>query len=423
MVKLGDTIYADYPSPNVNLPQAVSLADYRAKQNEVYSARFGLNLWAGLQATTPIYAMIDDHEVMNDMAGGAPAVGDPRFPETTGLINQTRMFTNGLRAFSEFNAIADRRYAVVGDPRTDGRIDLYRERRYGDVAAIFMVDARSFRDQELPSVANPLDPSEVGAFLFQSFDPRRTMLGQRQLRRLLDGLMAAQSEGVTWKFIFLPEPVQNIGVLAASDRYEGYAAERTRLLKFIDDNGISNVVFVSADIHGTLVNNLTYQMSPFQPQIKTSAFEISAPSVAFDAPFGPSVMDLAGAITLAPGFTLRDSLLTSMGVPDMAAFNALPELIRNKALEGLVNQQIVPLGYDPLGIEAGSGVDARLLQGSYTAVFNYGWTEFQVNPATQILTVTNHGIAPYTAAEMAANPAGVTARTPYIVGRFEVTPR
>jgi phosphodiesterase/alkaline phosphatase D-like protein len=423
MVKLGDTIYADFPSPALDQPQAITLSDYRIKQNEVYSARNGLNFWANLQATMPIYAMIDDHEVMNDMAGGAPAASDPRFPETTGLINQTGMFTNGLRAFSEFNAIADHRYPVIGDPRTDDQVDLYRERRYGDVAATFMVDARSFRDQELPPVTNPLDPQQVGAFLLQSFDPTRTMLSQRQLQRLFDGLMAAQAEGVTWKFIFLPEPIQNIGVLAASDRYEGYAAERTELLQFIDDNAISNVVFVSADIHGTLVNNLTYQLGPFQPQIKTSAFEVVAPSVAFDAPFGPTAMDLAATITLAPGFTLLDSFLMSLGVPDMAAFNALPEQVKNQALEGLVNQQIVPMGYDPLGIEAGSGVDAHLLQGSYTAVFNYGWTEFWIDPVTQALTVTIHGLAPYTAADMAVDPVGVTARTTHIVGQFEVTPR
>jgi len=124
-------------------------------------------------------------------------------------------------------------------------------------------------------------------------------------------------------------------------------------------------------------------------------------------------MDIAATITLAPGFTLRDSLLMNLGAPNMAAFNALPESIRNAALEGLVNQQIVPLGYDPLGIDAGSGINARLVQGSYTAVFDYGWTEFQIGPVTQALTVTSHGVAPYNAVEMVADPAGVVARMPH----------
>ncbi len=45
-----------------------------------------------------------------------------------------------------------------------------------------------------------------------------------------------------------PEPIQNLGVLIAEDRFEGYAAERTQILKFINDQHIDNVVFVTADI-------------------------------------------------------------------------------------------------------------------------------------------------------------------------------
>jgi len=62
-------------------------------------------------------------------------------------------------------------------------------------------------------------------------------------------LLAAQADNVVWKFIAIPEPIQNLGILIASDRYEGYAAERSELLRFIDENNIKNVVFISADIH------------------------------------------------------------------------------------------------------------------------------------------------------------------------------
>jgi phosphodiesterase/alkaline phosphatase D-like protein len=130
----------------------------------------------------------------------------------------------------------------------------------------------------------------------------------------------------------LPEPIQNLGVIAASDRYEGYAAERAALLKFIDDNNISNVVFVSADIHGTLVNNLTYQLGPGLPQIPTNAFEISTGSVAYDAPFGPTVLQLAAAVPVAPGLSLLDVFLAQLGLPNIEAFNALPEIVKNNAL-------------------------------------------------------------------------------------------
>jgi hypothetical protein len=46
----------------------------------------------------------------------------------------------------------------------------------------------------------------------------------------------AQAAGILWKFVFCPEPVQNFVPLGGGDRYEGYAAEGTELLKYIDDS-------------------------------------------------------------------------------------------------------------------------------------------------------------------------------------------
>jgi len=431
-VKLGDTIYADVPTPSVDKPQAETLEDYRLKHAEVYSDHAGLNAWADLQAHTPIYAAIDDHEVTNDFAGGAPASSDPRFVETEGLVNQTTLYNNGLQAFAEYNAIEDLHFDAIGDPRTDGAPDLYRYREFGNDAAFMMLDARSFRDEELPGVANPLDPLQVGAFLALSFGidpvshqplPYRTMLSERQLGRLFADLLYADQAGITWKFVMVPEPIQNLGVLAASDRFEGYAAERSALLKFIDDNDIANVVFVSADIHGTLINNLTYQLGPGFPQIPTSTFEVVTGSVAYDAPFGPTVLALAAGIPVAPGVSLLDVFLAGVGVPDMDTFNSLPGIVKNAALEALVNQQIVPLGYDTIGLQDTSEVDATLLAGGYTAVFSYGWTEFDIDADTQALTVTTYGIDPYTRQDVEADIAGVASRIPVVVSKFVVNPK
>ena len=110
----------------------------------------------------------------------------------------------------------------------------------------------------------------------------RTILGRVQLEELKQDLLAAKQAGITWKFIMVPEPIQNLGPGFAGDRFEGYAKERTEILKFINENQIDNVVFVAADIHGTVVNNLTYQEVPGREQIATNSFEISTGSVAFN---------------------------------------------------------------------------------------------------------------------------------------------
>ncbi|HEY9664524.1 MAG TPA: phytase, partial [Allocoleopsis sp.] len=302
----GDTIYADYPSPALEKPQAKTLDEYRLKHTEVYGQRFGNNFWGDLRATTPILATIDDHEVTNDFQGGedlteATPAAQELFGATSGLVNDSPLYEAGLQAFQEYNPIRDEYYGNTGDDRTAGERKLYRYNTYGQDAATFVLDNRSFRDTALPDVTDLSDPTQIATFLARSFDidpltgqptDRRTMLGNQQLQDLKQDLLEADQQGITWKFVMVPEPIQNLGLLAAGDRFEGYAAERTEILKFIDDNDIDNVVFVAADIHGTVVNNLTYQLAPGQEQIATNAFEISTGSVAFDAPLGPTIADL-----------------------------------------------------------------------------------------------------------------------------------
>ncbi len=424
-VELGDTIYGDVASPAVRNPdgtekaQATTLADYRAKQAEVYSSRFGQNTLGDLRASTSILATIDDHEVTNDFSGGkslatANAATQTLFGATTGLQNDSPLFENGLQAFQEYNPLQDLTYNTPSDARTDGERKLYRANTFGSDAATFILDTRSFRDGDLANVTNLADQAQVGKFLVDSFDPTRTFLGKQQLADLKQDLLKSQQDGVTWKFITVPEPIQNIGVLAAADRFEGYAAERTEILKFIDDNKISNVVFVSADIHGTLVNNLTYQTAPGQAQIATSAFEITTGSVGYSQPFGQTVAQLGAALgVITPA--------------QKAFYDAQNAAGKDAFIKGVVDAGLQPLGYDPLGLDknltqANGLINAKLLQGDYVATHVYGWTDFNIDQQTQKLTVTTYGIDSYTRTELEANPSAITSRQPRIVSQFEVVP-
>lgn len=414
---LGDTIYADVPSPDVPIPQARTVEEFRAKHNEVYSPRFGLNALGDLRSSTAIFATIDDHEVTNDFAGGAPPSSDPRFAQfIEPLINETPLYRNGIQAFHEYNPIADELYGTTGDPRTSQKPQLYRYRTFGSDAAVFILDARSFRDREL-TPANLASPADVGRFIVQSFNPTRTMLGAKQIEDLQNDLLTAQNSGVTWKFVMVPEPIQNLGVFFAQDRFEGYASERTALLRFINDHDIRNVVFVSADVHGTLVNNLKYQQVPFGPQIATNAFEIVTGAVAFDAPFGPTVVTIAAQLGL-------------VSPAQLAFYNSLPVIgdgddipnDKDDFLKQLVNGHLLSLGYDPFGL-SGSTIPARLEVGDYVAVHTYGWTEFEIDRVTRSLRVKTYGIAPYTRAQMEADPQSVIAREPVVVSQFSVDAR
>lgn len=431
-VKLGDTIYADLETPATpGISQARTLEQFRAKHSEVLSPRFGLSATSDLNQTTSILASIDDHEIVDNFAGGAapgespdaPDIGsspDPLFTDDVEFVNDTQAYEDALQAYQEYHPLRDEFYNTPNDARTDGERKLYRANDYGSDAAVFVLDSRSFRDDQL----EPADLSDPTAFLVQAFDPTRTLLGRAQIETVKADLLEAQTAGTTWKFVLIPEPIQNFGVVNAEDRFEGYAAERTELLSFIDQNDIDNVVFMAGDFHGTIINNLTYQLAPGQEQIATNAFEVvTGPVAFFDGRFGPNVANLSAAAGI-------------IGEQELAFYDSLPvapdtdDVVDDKDdfVEQLLVAQTDLFGYDPVGLnnnltQAEGLIDATLLQGDYVAAHNYSWTEFDIDPTTQQLTVTTFGIDAYSEADVLADPQSVIDLQPTIISQFEVNPQ
>ncbi|NEQ46765.1 MAG: phytase [Leptolyngbya sp. SIOISBB] len=430
-VKLGDTIYADFATPALpGVTQARTLAEFRIKHSEVLSPRFGLSATSDLQATTSMFTTIDDHEVVDNFAGGAapgespdaPDIGsspDPLFTDDVEFVNDTQAYEDALQAYHEYQPIREQFYDTPDDARTDGERQLYRSQSFGSDAALFVTDSRSFRDAQLDP-ANIADPTE---FLVQSFDPSRTLLGRAQLDLLKADLLAAEADGTTWKFVVVPEPIQNFGVANAEDRFEGYAAERTELLSFIDQNDIDNVVFMAGDFHGTIVNNLTYQTGPGQEQIATNAFEVvTGPVAFFDGRFGPNVIDIASAF----GLITPEQQAIYDALPIAPDLDDIPN-DKDDFLAQILVAQTDLLGYDPVGLDnnlaiADDLINATLLQGDYVAAHTFSWTEFDIDAETQKLTVTTYGIDAYSEADLLANPQAVLDLEPRIVSQFEVTP-
>ncbi|MEM8728374.1 MAG: alkaline phosphatase D family protein [Pseudomonadota bacterium] len=424
MVFLGDTVYADVPSPAG--PATTDIPGLRGKYQEVYGERAGVNFWADVKAEVPVFAMIDDHEVFDNFAGGAGAGTEDRTPETSGFVNDTDAYENGLQVFQEYHPIEDRFYGETGDPATAGERDLYRSQTYGQDAAIFVIDQRSFRDAQIDPVDlsgdAAQDAAEIEAFLDASFDPGRTLLGAAQLDQLKADLVAAEDDGVTWKFIHTPEPIQDLGDYA-NDPWSGYQAERTELLQFIEDEDISNVVFVAADIHGTFVNNITYTTEPGGPQIATDMWEITTGSVGFWPGAGLTAIGLGlfdGQISLRE--TLQYLRLPVAPDPDDAIND------RDDFLTAFYNDTfLIPQGLDPLGLDdnlaAADGlIDATLLQRDYVSAHTVGWTEFDIDAQTQDLTLTTYGIAEYTPLAPLVAPRLVARAEPEIVSQFVVSP-
>jgi phosphodiesterase/alkaline phosphatase D-like protein len=442
-IKLGDSIYADSETPALEgVVQARTLEDFHIKHNENLSSRFGLNVMALLNASTPILATIDDHEIVDNFAGGAvpgqsPDAPDvyplepPLFTDAVDFVNETQVYQDAMQAFQEYHPIRSELWDTPNDVLTHGKPKFYRKATYGSDATVLVLDARSFRDAPLPAVANPFDANEVETFLAGTFTTDRTMLGPVQVECLKNDLFDSQQDGITWKFVVIPEPIQNFGIIGAEDRFEGYAAERTELLKFIHDNIIENVVFIAADFHGTIVNNLAYQElltgaagdAVVVESMPISAFEVvTGPVAFFDALLGPSTVNLAASAGVLTPFL-------------KALYNRLPvapdtdSIVNDKDdfLKSLINTQLEVLDYDPIGLNENNAgaeglIDAELLQGDYLACHTFGWAEFEITPETQELLVTVYGVDAHSETDLLVDPNGVINRFPRVVSQFMVHP-
>ena len=231
-VYLGDTIYADSDSAAGNVTQILpseTLPVYRAKYRENRQDVF----LQALLAATPTYAIWDDHEVLNDFAGEAV---DPT------------LLAHGLQAFLEYMPIRPE----DADPR-----QLFRRFRWGRTVDLFILDERQYRSAErfcvrdghlvlIPMVQDPR------CFLTELAAPERTMLGARQQAWLTRELLTSEA---TFKVIINEVPMSALYVLPY-DRWESYVAEREELLQFIRAN-LRNVIFLTTDLHGTLILEAT----------------------------------------------------------------------------------------------------------------------------------------------------------------------
>ena len=240
-INLGDTIYSDS-----ELAGAKPALTVPAKWGK-YKLGLALPALQRLRASTSLYSQPDDHEYVNDFS--VPEFGRP-------------LYRAGVKAFTD--------YAPVSWRPASG---FYRTFRWGKNLELFVLDERSFRSAKVakqcgsdlaptgppavrqafstlvPSLANPVLPGCVAAIN----DPARTMLGTPQEKAFLAAIRASDA---TFKVVVNEVPIQQFYQLPY-DRWEGYAAARTRLLEGLA--GVKNVVFLTTDTHANMFGEVRLQ--------------------------------------------------------------------------------------------------------------------------------------------------------------------
>ena len=241
-INLGDTIYSD--SEVAGAPVARTTAEKWGK----YKLGLALPALRTLRASTGLYSHWDDHEFVNDFSRSE---------------HGEAIYAAGVKAFRDYSPVAFRR-----------ELGIYRSVRWGKHLELFFLDQRSFRSGKAtsacgndlaptapqavrdafaslaPGLRNPVPPGCLAAIS----DPARTMLGARQYDAFTSAIDASTA---TWKVIVNEVPIQQYYALPY-DRWEGYAAERDRLLRFLQAN-VRNAVFLTTDTHGNLINEVRFR--------------------------------------------------------------------------------------------------------------------------------------------------------------------
>ena len=312
-VNLGDTIYSDTDSSlDRTDPLAITLAQKRRKYRDMLSARS----LRRLRAAAGMYNHWDDHEFLNDFA-----IDQKHYPTRSGVpegqpgrivtVDGRKLYRDGARAFRE--------YMPVTFSKRNG---IYRSVRWGRNLELFFLDERSFRDAGaddegvcdnppgsgdrdfaptapqrlrttfaalIPQLATPPPP----ACLARIRDPNRTYLGRRQLTRFT---RAIDRSTATFKVVMNELPIQQF-YADPYDRWEGYEAERLKLIEFLRTN-VRNVVFLTADVHANLVNDVRLRTLEDPGPLDSGILEVTS---------GPAGTD-----------TLEDDLNDAVGNPQAA---------------------------------------------------------------------------------------------------------
>jgi alkaline phosphatase D len=281
-IHCGDTIYADGPiaaeqeMPDGGIWKNVT-TEAKAKVAETlaeFRGNYAYNLMdenvRRFNAAVPMFAQWDDHEVTNNWYPHEDLAGDPKkadYKETSVDLLSAR----AARAFMDYMPV--RRH-----PLDEER--LYTAFGCGPSLDVFRIDMRSYRG---PNTRN--DQAEPG--------PDTAFLGAKQIRWLKQALLASDA---TWKVIASDMPIglivpdgdlfENLANGAGPPR--GRELEMADLLRFIRDSGITNVVWLTADIHYTAAHRYDPNRARFQEFAPFWEF-VSGPLNA--GTFGPGDLD------------------------------------------------------------------------------------------------------------------------------------
>jgi alkaline phosphatase D len=226
-------------------------------------------------AEVPIFSQWDDHEVTNNWWPGEPLTRAEHQRKNYVEKNALLLAARASRAFHDYMPMRQTQAEA-------GRV--YRKISYGPMLDVFMLDMRSYRGPN-------------GEGMEETYGPAAYFLGPTQVAWLKRELLNSRA---TWKVIAADMPIGLI-VVYDVDRTWGVEAvaqgdgpargrelEIADILAFIKRAGVSNTLWLTADVHYTAAHYYDPNKAVFQDFEPFWEF-VSGPIHA--GTFGPNTLD------------------------------------------------------------------------------------------------------------------------------------
>ncbi|KLO07151.1 hypothetical protein SCHPADRAFT_945511 [Schizopora paradoxa] len=285
-VHLGDYIYEyanDVYGNGTSIGRILSdrelatISDYRTRM-ALYRTDTGL---LTAHQNHPWITVWDDHEVADNTwkAGSADSndtsLGCQYSPSETCFTDRK---LNAVRVYHEWMPIRQ----VVADDK----LRIWRNFEIGQLMDLTMLDTRQYDRDLTDDYWNTDFVNTVSSF------PNRSIMGFEQENWFLGTLKNSSERKATWRVVgqqIVFSQLNETGVFDL-DAWDGYRANRLRVLDFLYNNSIGNTVILSGDSHANWVSDLaipndttTYNSSTGEGAI---GVEFAGTAVSSPSPFG-----------------------------------------------------------------------------------------------------------------------------------------
>jgi len=268
---------------NITEVRSIFMEHWKYNRNDTYFKEFLRNV--------SMYSQWDDHEIINDFGSKWPywnlfSINREGYPN---------IVKEGTNAFLYYSPL-DIDNNTNNDTANEHDKRIYRSFNWGKDLDLFIIDARSYRSQN---------------HIADTPDSNKTMLGDEQLQWLKQELI---NSNATWKVISSDVPISiptgsNTSLVGRDgwangnetnnySYYTGFESELTDLLRFIDEQDIKNIVFITTDVHFPAFIKYNFDLNNDGNTTEIyelvsgplSAFRLGVPFPELDESFNPSLL-------------------------------------------------------------------------------------------------------------------------------------